>query len=458
MKNSKKIILWTGLSLSLFSSLFTTSFSNAQEHGDLVDIGNKPHSISYRVPLEKQESDSFPTAGSKITRLIIDAVKSEIIHPYQDDLLQKRMSKEEFLKYYQLPEYIPLTAEEIAMGFEDLGIPDKEADGEEIEVKVEDIYRYTLEIKTNVFFDTTRNQMIHDIKTISIILPSEMNASTGLEQTIATFSYKEIIQNLFRVELLKAHFFKNNSLFLSVFPNETDIINYLGTPESSSPFITLFLSAKERRINNNLVNRNEPHSMYHRVPLEKQETDSFPTAGSKITKLIIDAVKSEIIHPYQDDLLQKRMSKEDFLDYYPVPDQIILTAEEIAMGFTEEDLGWSDKDANGERIEEKPEDIFRYTLEIKTNVFFDTTSNQTINDIKTISIIHPSKMNASTGLEQTIATFSYKEIIQNLFRVELLKAHFFKNNTLFLSVCPNGTDLINYLGTPYRLEQMKKHE
>ena len=57
---------------------------------------------------------------------------------------------------------------------------------------------YILETKTNIFFAKRHSRMIHDIQTVSVILPAEMNPETGLEKTIATFSYKELIQNIFR--------------------------------------------------------------------------------------------------------------------------------------------------------------------------------------------------------------------------------------------------------------------
>ena len=220
MKKSTKAILWTGLSVSLFSSLFATSFSNAQEYGTYANDGYNPNSVRpvheshimyqkslwHRISLKQKQNRPFFAAGNEITAVIIDAVKLGIIRPYKNDSLQTRMSQEDFLSNIQIPndnmnysdeEQMILDAENSWTDTED-NVWNNE--GEE-KISNQEFYAnqlYTLEIKTNVFFDKTRSRMINDIQTISIILPAEMNPQTGLEKTIATFSYKELVQNLFR--------------------------------------------------------------------------------------------------------------------------------------------------------------------------------------------------------------------------------------------------------------------
>ncbi|PIY07624.1 MAG: gliding motility protein GldN [Flexibacter sp. CG_4_10_14_3_um_filter_32_15] len=221
MKKSTKAILWAGLSVSLFSSLFTTSFSNAQEYGAYANDGYNHNSVRpvheshimyqksvwHRVSLKQKQNRPFFAAGNEITGLIIDAVKLGIVRPYQNDSLQTRMSQEDFLSNIQIPsEDVQYSGVE-----EDIFIQENNAvwdnddvwgtEQEETGVVAQEFYAnqlYTLEIKTNVFFDKNRSRMINDIQTISIILPAEMNPATGLEKTIATFSYKELVQNLFR--------------------------------------------------------------------------------------------------------------------------------------------------------------------------------------------------------------------------------------------------------------------
>lgn len=219
MKKSTKAILWAGLSVSLFSSLFTTSFSNAQEYGNYANDGYNHNSVRpvheshimyqksiwHRISLKQKQNRPFFASGNEITGLIIEAVKLGIIRPYQNDSLQTRMSQEEFLSNIQIPsEDIQYSGiEEDIFKQENNNVWDGEDSwgAEEEGTIAQEFYAnqlHTLEIKTNVFFDKTRSQMINDIQTISIIIPAEMNPATGLEKTVATFSYKELVQNLFR--------------------------------------------------------------------------------------------------------------------------------------------------------------------------------------------------------------------------------------------------------------------
>lgn len=226
MKKSTKAILWAGLSVSLFSSLFTTSFSNAQEYGAYANDGYNHNSVRpvheshimyqkslwHRVALKQKQNRPFFAAGNEITGLIIDAVKLGVVRPYQNDSLQTRMSQEDFLANIKIPsdniEYDGIEADIFNQqqgweeGWKNEGTTWNNGEAETgTGVEAQEFYPnqlYTLEIKTNVFFDKTRSRMINDIQTVSIILPAEMNPQTGLEKTIATFSYKELVQNLFR--------------------------------------------------------------------------------------------------------------------------------------------------------------------------------------------------------------------------------------------------------------------
>jgi gliding motility associated protien GldN len=219
MKKSTKAILWAGLSMSLFSSLCMTSFSNAQEYGNYANDGYNHNSVRpvheshimyqkslwHRISLKQKQNRPFFATGNEITAVIIDAVKLGIIRPYKNDSLKTRMSQEDFLSNIQIPsdnmdysdeEQMILDAENEWNTGDDIW----NTEGEE-QISNQEFYAnqlYTLEVKTDILFDKNRSRMINDIQTISIIIPAEMNPQTGLEKTIATFSYKELVQNLFR--------------------------------------------------------------------------------------------------------------------------------------------------------------------------------------------------------------------------------------------------------------------
>ncbi|AFM04272.1 gliding motility associated protein GldN [Bernardetia litoralis DSM 6794] len=219
MKKSTKSILWAGLSVSLFSSLFITSFSNAQEYGNYANDGYNHSSVRpvheshimyqkslwHRISLKEKQNRPFFATGNEITGTIINAVKLGIVRPYQNDSLATRMSEEDFLSNIKIPsdeiQYDGIEADIFNQENDNTWGDEGTWEDEETGVTAQEFYAnqlYTLEIKTNVFFDKKRSRMINDIQTISIILPAEMNPQTGLEKTIATFSYKELVQNLFR--------------------------------------------------------------------------------------------------------------------------------------------------------------------------------------------------------------------------------------------------------------------
>ncbi len=218
MKNSTRITSNFLLVFTfIFSSFFFCSLVKAQTVSDTLNSSTEFYNynqnpiyenhVSYqktvwrRSSLKEKQNQPFFVKGNEITKVIIDAVKLGIIQPYRNDSLKTEMSKNEFLEniYY---EELNLSEELMMMscwgGFK---TENWSANTQEFSLDSNE-YRanqcYILETKTNIFFDKTRSRMISDIESISIILPAEMNPETGLEKTIATFSYKELVQNLFR--------------------------------------------------------------------------------------------------------------------------------------------------------------------------------------------------------------------------------------------------------------------
>lgn len=184
----------------------------------------------------------------------------------------------------------------------------------------------------------------------------------------------------------------------------------------------------------------ESHIMYKktlwfRMSLKEKQNLPFFAVDNEITKVIIDAVKLGIIRPYKNDSLRTRMSQEEFLENLKIPsEEVSLTEEEIAMGFTQDDLGgfggggddWGSGgdwggggDGGGAAAETSANEFYPknlHLLEIKEDLLFDNKHSRMKHDIQAITIIIPAEMNPSTGLEKKLAAFSYKELVQNLFR------------------------------------------
>ncbi|WP_375558999.1 hypothetical protein ACE193_14810 [Bernardetia sp. OM2101] len=198
MKLSTSIISCVLLIFILVFSFLLSSSVKAQTVSDSSNQHfnqNKVYEnhISYqktvwrRSSLKEKQNQPFFVKGNEITKLMIDAVKLGIIQPYQNDSLTTYLSLEEFLENLHYEE-LNLTEEELMMscwtGFKtknwstEDSIDSKNKINQEnkvISTEYQAKQCYLLETKTITFFDKKRSRMIHDIQTISIILPAEMN-------------------------------------------------------------------------------------------------------------------------------------------------------------------------------------------------------------------------------------------------------------------------------------------
>lgn len=159
--------------------------------------------------LEKQNLPFFSRDG-EISKLIIEAVKADLLIPYMDDSLNKRMSKEVFLENLKIPDDggDAFTPEEIAAGFgqqtaEDDpfgGFPGSDSGAEEVAVSDEFPVRdfSLMEIKEEMYFDRIRSRMYHDIQAFTIILPADKNPAL-FEKPLASFKYKDLVELFYKM-------------------------------------------------------------------------------------------------------------------------------------------------------------------------------------------------------------------------------------------------------------------
>lgn len=155
-----------------------------------------------RMDLKEKQNRPFFSTSNEITRIIIEAVKDGLIYPYEDDSLNKRMSKEQFLENLKLP-----TDEEDDFGATDAGFGDDAGgwgdagwgDAEESTPSVQ-YYDATqlniMRIKEDMIFDKVRSRLYWDIQSLEMIIPAT-EVATGIEKSVGIFSYKDLEQ-LFR--------------------------------------------------------------------------------------------------------------------------------------------------------------------------------------------------------------------------------------------------------------------
>jgi len=156
-----------------------------------------------RMDLKEKQNRPFFSTSNEITRIIIDAVRDGLIYPYEDDSLNKRMSKEQFLENLKLP-----TDEPDDFGATDAGFGDDSGgwggdSGWGDEEKAAPTIQYydatqlnILRIKEDMIFDKVRSRLYWDMQSIEMIIPAT-EVATGIEKSVGVFSYKDLEQ-LFR--------------------------------------------------------------------------------------------------------------------------------------------------------------------------------------------------------------------------------------------------------------------
>jgi hypothetical protein len=83
-------------------------------------------------------------------------------------------------------------------------------------------------------------------------------------------------------------------------------------------------------------------TVWRRMDLKEKQNRPFFSTSNEITRIILEAVNNGLIYPYVDDSLNKRMSKEQFLENLKLP-----TDEEdgfgaAGAGFGDDAGGWGD--------------------------------------------------------------------------------------------------------------------
>lgn len=206
LKRIKMLIGLIGL-----MAISSTGFSQ-----EIYDAEENPHSVRpvrssdamykktvwVRMDLNDKINTPFFSKGRWITKLMIDAVKSSLLRPYKNDSLTTRMASQEFLEKLKVRDVIEDdTIEE--WGNDGWGNNDNEwgnsSSSQDVtisnELAPEDIS--LLDIKIDMIFDKSRGVWVRDIQSITMVLPADMNGAKGVEDPIASFSYKELVDNLF---------------------------------------------------------------------------------------------------------------------------------------------------------------------------------------------------------------------------------------------------------------------
>ncbi|UZR93749.1 gliding motility protein GldN [Chondrinema litorale] len=153
-------------------------------------------SLWFRMDLRTKVNAPLFANNNEISRLLVEAVKNDMIKPYKNDSLSTAMSKEEFLSRLKIPMTDNVD--------DDIEWENENPWGDETEENVElgpDEYLprqlYVLEMKEDMIFDKRESRMKHDILALTIVIPADQTP-TGIDKVLASFSYKELANSLFK--------------------------------------------------------------------------------------------------------------------------------------------------------------------------------------------------------------------------------------------------------------------
>ncbi|SFQ33269.1 gliding motility protein GldN [Hymenobacter arizonensis] len=239
-----------GLSLSLTASAQeqATTASSTGSHRPIPPSDQMfRKSIWRQVDLREKQNKPMFSEGKEISRIILEAVKRGELQAYKNDSLTSTFTGQEVTgNASYADEGFKLSDEEKAAGFseKDLngggddgwgtapakgaakgstaaktvrqpklganGKPLKDKKGKVIMETVAvapppppppaaNLYRYKdlyeMEVKEDMIFDKKRSRMYHDIKSITLLVPSTLPSNTsGIEKPIGTFKYSDLVK------------------------------------------------------------------------------------------------------------------------------------------------------------------------------------------------------------------------------------------------------------------------
>jgi Gliding motility associated protein GldN len=221
--------LTAGLTLSVAATAQEQA-TTASSNGSYRPIPNSDimfrKTIWRAIDLREKQNKPMFAEGKEISRVIIDAVKRGELQAYKNDSLTSTLSSKEVIGNMSYAEASAgLSDEEKAAGFtEDTGdgwgapAPKKGAKGKTVakapakpaappsyEYRAKDIYQ--MELKEDMIFDKKRSRMYHDIKSLTLLVPSTLGSNTsGIEKPIGTFKYSDLVR-VFRANPDKAIWF-----------------------------------------------------------------------------------------------------------------------------------------------------------------------------------------------------------------------------------------------------------
>ncbi len=169
----------------------------------------------WRMDLRTKMNTPFFSQNSEITRLLIDAVKEGRIIPYSSDSLEHRLTLDEFHKRLRMPQFdLEMATPTEIESLDDWDNWEYQGGTGVSGAAAEYLPRqlYLLELKEDLIFDNRRSRMYNDINAVTIIIPGSENPA-GLDKVLCAFSYKELVDKVFKDNPKAVWFNPQNSAF-----------------------------------------------------------------------------------------------------------------------------------------------------------------------------------------------------------------------------------------------------
>ncbi|MBC6699773.1 type IX secretion system ring subunit PorN/GldN [Hymenobacter puniceus] len=220
-------VLAAGLTLSGAASAQEQA-TTASSNGSYRPIPNSDimfrKTITRAIDLREKQNKPMFSEGKEISRVILEAVKRGELVAYRNDSLTTTFTGNEVTSNMSYAESnAGLSDEERAAGFtddtaDDWGAPKKKgakaapkapAVAPSYAYRYKDLYQ--MELKEDMIFDKKRSRMYHDIKTITLLVPSTLSSNaSGIEKPIGTFKYSDLVK-VFRNNPDKAIWFNSQN-------------------------------------------------------------------------------------------------------------------------------------------------------------------------------------------------------------------------------------------------------
>ncbi|MBO9702389.1 MAG: gliding motility protein GldN [Sporocytophaga sp.] len=157
--------------------------------------------ITRALDLREKQNEGLFAKNYELPGLLIDAAKKNKITAYDNDSLALKLTSTELQERLKIPSAVPSINVNNPADTVDAFIaygPDWRFQIPAVEEYLaNDLYQ--LEIKEEIIFDKEKSKLIYNILSISLFIPADHPANIkGLQSIVASFSFDELKNNLFK--------------------------------------------------------------------------------------------------------------------------------------------------------------------------------------------------------------------------------------------------------------------